>query len=324
MNKSKPALTGLFVMGALALAIIGLLVFGGLQWFEPSQKSVVYFEEKLGGLNVGAPVTFRGIEMGTVRQMRIQADPRAGRVLVRVLLQLRPGDINLADKEGATLDLDDLVEQGLRAQLRPRSLVTGQMAVELDFLPDTSARRYGREGDPPEIPALPSEIEQLRNTLMGFPWEETLETVVSTMDSLKSLSETLNSELTGVGDKLHRTLDDSRELIGESRQTLESLDQRSAATLENVDRLSSRGIDHLESRSQELEALLDSASVTLERVDGVAVRMEDLFHPRSQERDDLRRLLRDLSSSGNNLRRLTEKLEKQPSLLIFDQEEESP
>lgn len=322
MSKSRPALTGLFVMGGLALAIIGLLAFGGLRWFEPSQEAVVYFEEKLGGLNVGAPVTFRGIEMGTVRQMRIQADPKAGRVLVRVLVQLRPGDISLPGEGEGAMDVSGLVDQGLRAQLRPRSFVTGQMAVELDFVPDSEARRHGAEGDPPEIPAQPSEIEQVRETLMGFPWEETLETVVTTLDSLKSLSKTLESEFAGLGDKMHLTLDESRELIDESRETVDHLDKRSGETMENFDRFSVEGLKNLEDRSQQMEEVLASAAETMEEVDTVAMRLNEMVHPRSEERDDLRRLLRELSSSSSSLRRLTEKLERQPSLLIFDQEDD--
>jgi len=71
-NRTKPALVGLFVLGGLVLAFVGLLAFGGLRWFEPSQQAVVYFNEPLSGLSAGAPVTFRGIEIGSVSRLAIK------------------------------------------------------------------------------------------------------------------------------------------------------------------------------------------------------------------------------------------------------------
>lgn len=324
MVNRKPALTGLFVVGGLAVVIIGILAFGGLRWFEPSQEAVVYFEEQVGGLNAGAPVTFRGIEMGTVRRLRIHADAESGRVLVRVLLQLRPDDVSLAGSDSRALDVEDLVARGLRAQLRPRSLVTGQMAVELDFLPGTTERRHAFVDDPPEIPGRSSDFQQVRQNISDFPWQDTMDTVMKTLNSLQSLSKSLENEFAGLGDKLHSTLDEGQLLIKESRETVQFLEARSTETMENFDRFSIEGLDNLEQRSDELEAVLASASVTLERVDTVAVEMTSLLHPRSPERDDLRRLLRDLSSASSNLRSLSDKVDKQPNLLLFDRGGDTP
>ncbi|TVP59079.1 MAG: MCE family protein [Halomonadaceae bacterium] len=324
MGNSKPALTGLFVVGGLGVLIIGILAFGGLRWFEPSQEAVVYFEEQVGGLNAGAPVTFRGIEMGTVRHLRILADPDNGQVLVRVLLQLRPDEVSLAGSDSRSLEIDQLVAQGLRAQLRPRSLVTGQMAVELDFLPGTTERRHGVEDEPPEIPGRSSDFEQVRRTLSDFPWQDTLETVTTSLNSLKSLSQSLEAEFSGLGYKVKETLSDGQLLIAESRDAVQVLEARSTETMDNFDRFSIEGLDNLERRSEELEAVLASAAETLERVDRVAVEMTALVDPRSPERDDLRRLLRELSSASNNFRRFSEKVEKQPNLLIFDRGDDSP
>lgn len=328
MRKTRSAVVGLFVLGGLALAVIGLLAFGGLRWFEPTQEAVVYFDEPLGGLSPGAPVTFRGIEIGSVRRLFILGDPETFSVVMPVYLSLRPGDVVFTSAEGLqgpeTIDMDRLVENGLRAQLRPRSLLTGQMAIDLDFYPQAPAQYYHPEGAPAEIPSMRSDFQQARDAIQRFPWEETLDTVIGTLESLESLSRSLETEFAGVGDKVHATLDESRALMVRSRETLDTLDTSATQTLAGFEELSADGRRELGQRSEELREVLASADRTMQRMDRVADELESLSHPRSPERDDLRRALRDLSASAESLRRFSEKVERRPNVLLFDRAEENP
>lgn len=323
-NRTKPALVGLFVLGGLVLAFAGLLAFGGLRWFEPSQEAVVYFNEPLSGLSAGAPVTFRGIEIGSVSRLAIKGDPETFSVVMPVFLKLRPGDINFTGQGGARrIDLDRLVANGLRAQLRPRSLLTGQMAVELDFYPDDPVEFRHTGGSVTEIPSKPSDFQQARRAVQEFPWKESLETAVSTLESLDSLSRTLEGEMTGVGDKLHATLDESRTLIAESRETLATLESDAGRALGSVERLGREGQEQFQERGEEVEQVLERTSGLLERTERVATNLEDMTHPRSPERDDLRKVLRELTAATTALRRFTEKVERQPNALLFDDGEDS-
>ena len=324
-NRTKPALVGLFVLGGLVLAFAGLLAFGGLRWFEPSQQAVVYFNEPLSGLSAGAPVTFRGIEIGSVSRLAIKGDPETFSVVMPVYLRLRPGDINFTGQDSARrIDLERLVANGLRAQLRPRSLLTGQMAVELDFYPnDPATFRHSADDRVTEIPSTPSDFQQARRAVEEFPWKDTLEKAVSTLESLDSLSRTLESELTGVGGKLHATLDESRALITRARETLASLEADAGSALGSVERLGDEGREQFRDRGRELEQVLERASGLVERTERVANNLEDMTHPRSPERDDLRTMLRELTAATTALRRFTEKVERQPNALLFDDGEES-
>lgn len=323
-NRTKPALVGLFVLGGLVLAFAGLLAFGGLRWFEPSQQAVVYFNEPLSGLSAGAPVTFRGIEIGSVSRLAIQGDPETFSVEMPVFLRLRPSDINFTGQDSARrIDLERLVANGLRAQLRPRSMLTGQMAVELDFYPDDPVQ-LRRNGAPvTEIPSKASDFQQARKAIEEFPWKDTLETAVRTLESLDSLSRTLEGELTGVGDKLHATLDESRALIGRSRETLSTLESDAGRALGSVERLGVEGREQFRDRGKQLEQTLERSSALLERSERVANNLEDMTHPRSPERDDVRTVLRELTAATTALRRFTEKVERQPNALLFNDGEES-
>ena len=77
-SKANPAVIGAFVVGAIALAVIGLLVFGSGQLFKNTTRIVCFFSGDTMGLNVGAPVKFKGVEVGSVTSIRIRITEQAG------------------------------------------------------------------------------------------------------------------------------------------------------------------------------------------------------------------------------------------------------
>jgi paraquat-inducible protein B len=72
--KANPTVIGVFLLGAIALIVTGLMVFGGGRFFTETVIYVAYFPETVSGLNDGAPVNFRGVKVGTVRRIEVQLD----------------------------------------------------------------------------------------------------------------------------------------------------------------------------------------------------------------------------------------------------------
>jgi len=169
-RKVSPTLVGGFVLGALALAVAGVAVFGSGRLFRATAKFVIYFDRSVNGLRVGAPVKFKGVEMGSVSDVRLSLgqrmfDPEDTRI--PVIIDIDPE--RLRAKGGRVMVMDEaamrtLVNQGLRAQLNTESFVTGVLYVEIDFFPGTPATLVQDPSVPyVEIPTLPTTLEQVQH-----------------------------------------------------------------------------------------------------------------------------------------------------------------
>ena len=163
-KQSFKTAVGAFVIGGLALLVAGIILLGGGRMFSDDIEYVLYFDGSVSGLNIGAPVVFRGVPMGQVTRISLEANPRDASVTIPVYIRLDENSIVRAGVAGELTDnfrqeiLRRLIQRGLRARLQLQSLITGQYRVELDFLPNTPANFRSPMPDR-EIPTLPSPID---------------------------------------------------------------------------------------------------------------------------------------------------------------------
>src|SRR5215470_900887 len=142
---NKP-LIGAFVVGAVALAVVGLVVFGSGKFFQKHFTNVMYFSGSITGLSVGSPVKFRGVQVGQVTKIAAVLDPKTMSMSIPVYVELDPDSWIVLGQEGpgrspASVSFyEPLVEKGLRAQLDVESFVTGKLYVNLDLHPETPAK----------------------------------------------------------------------------------------------------------------------------------------------------------------------------------------
>ena len=138
MAAARPAVVGGFVLGALALVVVAILLFGGSRLLRARFRAVAFFHGSVGGLIAGAPVTFRGVRIGSVQHCELNL-LSSGQSRIPVTLEFAPELVTLNGqtlREGM-IDSNEFVNLGLRAQLALQSFVTGQLRVDLDFLPGT-------------------------------------------------------------------------------------------------------------------------------------------------------------------------------------------
>ena len=130
MKKPSPALIGAFVIGALVLAVAGIIVLGAAKIFSRQPTYVMYFEGSVKGLYTGAPVMFKGVKVGKVERIRLQYDPDTARVRIVVIATVNLKSITRPHGEEVTgAFFESLVRRGLMAQLQFQNYVTGQLLL---------------------------------------------------------------------------------------------------------------------------------------------------------------------------------------------------
>ena len=169
---ASKTLIGGFVVGAIALLLVAVLIFGSGKIFSQRIKLVLFFEESVSGLSVGAPVVFRGVTIGSVVGMELWNYPQELKVLIPVYIEIDPTRFKIKG-EGSRfkpLELfDRQIKRGLRAQIKMQSLVTGQLMIYADYFPDKPIRLVKAEPRYPEIPTIPSGTEEIMKTLEQIP-----------------------------------------------------------------------------------------------------------------------------------------------------------
>src|SRR5262249_28130684 len=88
MALDRQTTIGAFVFGGFALALAAIVLFGNFRLFSPTTRAAVVFQGSISGLSVGAPVTFRGVRVGTVESILLQFDPQSQTAYIPTILQL--------------------------------------------------------------------------------------------------------------------------------------------------------------------------------------------------------------------------------------------
>ncbi len=193
----SPTLVGVFVVGALALLVLGVLTFGAGTWLGSGSRYVMYFSGSVNGLDLGAPVKFRGVNVGKVAAIELQIDPVDQEVHIPVLVDLLPGlekSFDAQAREQGAAFIQQMIRRGLRAQLKEQSLVTGKLMIELEYHRDEPLQLLGSYPELTEIPTVPTDFEQIAQevedglaVLKRLPLEQLFARLLSTLEGVEQL-----------------------------------------------------------------------------------------------------------------------------------------
>lgn len=140
--------------------------------FVEKERYVLYFKGSVRGLSEGAPVEFHGIRIGQVTDVNLQFNARTYAFDIPVMVEIEPGRIEILNDALVDGDIHgvvaQLVDRGLRGQLKTGSLLTGQLFVDLDFQKDAEPVEMRRQGDFWVLPTVPPPLETLTNRLKDF------------------------------------------------------------------------------------------------------------------------------------------------------------
>jgi paraquat-inducible protein B len=187
---------------------------------------LLYFDQSVRGLHRGAPVEFRGIEIGEVTDVRIEFDPKTANFRIPVTIDIEPerfmrSDSANVDRRG---NLDKLVTSGMRAQLKTGNLLTGQLVVSLDIFKNAAPAKVDWSGAVAVIPTVPTPIEeitanltQLAEKIGKLPVEQIGEDLRGSLAALRKTldkAEGVGPALTDTLQQAERTLSSTDALIG--------------------------------------------------------------------------------------------------------------
>jgi paraquat-inducible protein B len=340
VSRRAPTTIGLFVLGALALIVAAVLFFGRGALFANRLHAVSFFGGSVAGLQIGAAVTYRGVEVGQVKAIGIRIEPKIFRTIVQVDMELVPDSVRFY---GGELPMDEtlvptLVKRGLAAQLVKQNFVTGLLTVDLDFRPDANFRKTETNW-PTEIPTVPTDFEQLAskarnidlpavvealqgtlaalNRILGSPQtEQIMQELPLLVAQLRQTLKTIDTEAAGVSDTVRATMATSAGSLDKTLQSVRTL----AATLEREAASTAAAARSTLTQADRTIAGADTALAalppTLEATQHALEGANRVLDPHGRTMIQIQRAVDDLAAAAARLRSLAERADRDPSILI--------
>jgi len=319
---------GLFVVGAVTLAVAGLLAFGSMSYFEHRPRAVTFFHGSVAGLSVGAPVTFRGVRVGAVVDIAVQIDPGNGAAQIPVIMEFEPERVSVSGN-GGTTDLSfakKMMANGLGAALVMQSLITGQLSVELDYHPASEEKLSGTNLQLPEIPEATGGLNAMKDTISKLPLRELADDAVGALRELKDLlastevrdivkyaaetaksaaaiAATVEREAGGMAKDVHETTDAAHRAAERLDTMLAELQPKLLTVVAGLERL-------LASSDQRTGQLTADLHATLGDIHA-------LVAPRSAPLQDVQTLLHNLAAAAGSLRSFADQVDRNPNSLLM-------
>ena len=258
--------------------------------FEPTLQLLLLFNQSVRGLGRSAPVEYRGITIGRVRNISFDYVPDRENQTIPVLVEIDPGLLRASrhksQPEDELLRLGDAVSKGLRATLKTGSLLTGAMFVDFDYYPNEPVADLGYKGDFPVVPTLSSGFAQL---------EVKLSSILDKIDALP-LDDTMK--------KINSAAEETATTVAEAKGALKQIEEAAAAARETMQDPAFR---QLPSDVRKSLAALEKSVASM--------------GPDGTLQGDLLRTLDEFRAAMRAMESLADTIKEDPNSLLFDKEE---
>lgn len=312
-RRANPLAIGLFFAVAVLLLVTVLLFFGAGDMFRKSQRFVLYFDGSITGLQVGAPVTFQGVQIGRVTDIRLNMQSGNDNIVIPVLV-----DIDRAKFSEFVDDTDGIrgkmIERGLRAQLKLQSVLTSLLLVELDYFPGSTMKFRGIDNGYPELPTVPTPLQELLRSVDQLNLGELIR---KTQQAIVGIEKLVNHPDTQASvTALHQLLvhaDDA--VVRFDREAVPAV-QELRRTLSQVAVVTDDIHQRYPALASELEQALKETHAAVDRFDKVMQDAQFLLSEDSALYQDLQKAARDLSTASNSVRDMSNSINERPESLL--------
>jgi paraquat-inducible protein B len=313
-KRANPASVGVFVIGAIALAVLGVALLGSGKLFRQTHEFVCFFDGNVNGLGVGAAVKFKGVAIGEVKQILLSLNAsgpatvgNTSVVKIPVVIELDEGRIlkrgatyiNVGNPAGMRL----AISRGLRAQLATESLLTGLLYIDLDMHPGSPAHYATDQNSYTEIPTLPNPFEQAQSVALKLldqldkvHLDQLVVTATQTMAAFRDLADS----------------SDLKAAIVSMRETGQSLNK----TSETIRTLTLHLDNQIGPMGDSVRVTARDADATLKQTQATIARLDNTLRPDAPLLYQANHTLVDISEASRAIRQLAEYLERNPDSLI--------
>lgn len=326
-KQANPLAIGLFLTGALTLLTMGVMIFGGGDYFKDKNRFVIFFDSALNGLNVGAPVKLQGVQIGNVSEISLVMEADTDRIYKPVVIEIDPallrntsgeeshGHTQKQQREAA----QRMIEAGLKARLETQSLLTGLLYVDLNFYSDKPINLVKLDyKNLPELPSVPTTVDEIRNTAdeiinraKQLPVEETLKNLSDTLIEVRDLLQSDNTKQSMTA--LAKSLQETQKLMA-------TLNRRTEPLLSNANGALTDTREVLREFNRELLPVLRAAEQSLSAATQVLQESRHTLNAVETLADadaPLNQALLEVRNASRSLKDLTDALERRPQSLLY-------
>ncbi len=332
-RKPSPKTIGAFVTAAIILLVGMILFFGSTTVLRQSARFILFFDQSVNGLQVGSPVKFRGVPVGSVERIMIRTegqreDSTAIPVIIRVDRSRLEKDLGVSELAFQPDTIQQSIDRGLVAQLNLESFITGQLFVEFSFEPErlsTWRPHLEERVGIVEIPTLASSLDQMTgdvaqliSDLGAVDLPRLNENVNRVLEHLAVVLEGIDSE--GISQSVTGAADQVSALVGS-----EDFKKSVAAMHGAFDaiRATAASLNMKEGPlADTVKQWTDQFSRTLEGLDRFVDDTGEMVKPDSSLRYEFENTLRELSRAAQSVRLLTDYLERNPNALLTGRPED--
>ncbi len=332
-KKANPALIGTFVIGAIFLVIAAILVLGNLKFNKESYRCVLYFNGSLHGLDVGAPVTYRGVRIGQVGSIEILFDRKEKNYHIPVYVDINGNGARLQDNyREAGFDnpedfFESLIHRGLQAKLKMSSLITGKLYIEFTFDPESTNAPIIRQGEYLQIPTAPSGLEQFTQAIESLPLKKLMDRSMSVLNGMDKFIN--DPDLHNSVASFNTAVVHFDGLVAGVDKQLASLDPEISRLLADLSSLTANAEKMLSETNRELQPTIKDMRKTLARVSLAADRLvttldsaDTMAAENSELPYQLGLTLAEVRKAARAMRDFADYLQRHPNALLVGPEED--
>ncbi|PIE39097.1 MAG: paraquat-inducible protein B [Gammaproteobacteria bacterium] len=317
-HSRKNTLIGVFVLGAMALAMALAAVALGGGWGREAFQVVMVFDSSVKGLSVGAPVAFRGVQIGQVTDIELIFNSDNAGIITKVNASIKSDNIT---REGVAKHdlLSEMMERGLRAQLNTISLLTGLLYIQLDFKPDSQLALADIDSPYVQIPTLETDFERITREIEKVDFTRIASDLQGTLAGLNQFVN--NADLQDIATDLRQTL-------AGLNATMRQLEQQINAIGPDVRKVLANADNTIDAVNTQIPQLSNSAQSTLDEMQAVVKTLRDTIAALQYSVSDdsptlyqFNQAMTEVAKAGRAIQALADTLEQQPEALLRGKQE---